>query len=369
MMSAVSQGKREDLAKLKNFAKLTITESGEEIERERDEEIEGTIHGNEEIKALEEFRERMYEERRIEAEERANLTRQNHELRMENIRLLNLRPGNATKSNSGSIRGETRRNAPISNVNTNEQHQMDVEAIERYCVEQAYLDDERQKLKTEEEDQELQEIIRQNNHDNRKERRKQHRNSINNEEFDRMQSRIGRQRREITRNEQNRREEDEARNHTRDQEINERENRRRRKNEDDREEAHNLAEHDKHERRRREMRNTITMTKLREFQEEYIVIEEKQNREDSYSVANNNSKMTNASLIPRLINTMASTSQIKQEKMMSSDQQKLVATGSRDQEEFERERNFYNRGANNKIQRLDQPQENYGGQRKSYNRG
>ena len=66
---------------------------------------------------------------------------------------------------------------------------------------------------------------------------------------------------------------------------------------------------------------------------------------------------------------MENTSQVQQEKVTSYNQHKLVAMGSRDQEEYERERNFYNRGGNNKIQRLDQPQETYGGQRQNYNRG
>nr|QBG82604.1 uncharacterized protein with pepsin/retropepsin domain [Papaver somniferum] len=111
------------------------------------------------------------------------------------------------------------------------------------------------------------------------------------------------------------------------------------------------------------------MTELRELQEEYIALEERKNEMESYLVANTSSKTENASLLPKLINTVASTSQVQQEKVTGNNQQKLVAMGSRDQEEYEKERNFYNRGGNNKIQRLDQPQETYEGQRQNYNRG
>ncbi|XP_026436653.1 uncharacterized protein LOC113334667 [Papaver somniferum] len=43
--------------------------------------------------------------------------------------------------------------------------------------------------------------------------------------------------------------------------------------------------------------------------------------------------------------------------------------GSRDQEEFERERHFNNRGGNNKIQILDNQPEGYGGKKQYYNQG
>ncbi|XP_026452379.1 uncharacterized protein LOC113352827 [Papaver somniferum] len=52
--------------------------------------------------------------------------------------------------------------------------------------------------------------------------------------------------------------------------------------------------------------------------------------------------------------------------------QKLVAMGSRDQKEFEREyreKQFNNRGGNNKIQRLYNQLEGYGGQNQYYNQG
>ena len=104
------------------------------------------------------------------------------------------------------------------------------------------------------------------------------------------------------------------------------------------------------------VKNTITMTELRELQEEYIALEERQNEMESYPVANTNSQTANASLLPKLINTVANTLQVQKEKVTGNSQQKLVAMGSRDQEEYERERNFYNRGGNNKIQRLDQSQ-------------
>lgn len=111
------------------------------------------------------------------------------------------------------------------------------------------------------------------------------------------------------------------------------------------------------------------MTELRELQEEYIALEERQNEMESYPVANTSSQAAKSSLLPKLINTVASTSQGQQEKVTGNNQPKLVAMGSRDQEEYEREKNFYSRGGNNKIQRLDQPRETYGGQRQNYHRG
>ena len=55
------------------------------------------------------------------------------------------------------------------------------------------------------------------------------------------------------------------------------------------------------------VKNTITMTELRELQEEYIALEEKQNEMESYPVANTSSQTANASLLPKLINTVANT--------------------------------------------------------------
>lgn len=77
------------------------------------------------------------------------------------------------------------------------------------------------------------------------------------------------------------------------------------------------------------------MTELRELQEEYIALEERQNEMESYPVANTSSQAAKSSLLPKLINTVASTSQGQQEKVTGNNQPKLVAMGSRDQEEHE----------------------------------
>ncbi|XP_026452389.1 uncharacterized protein LOC113352837 [Papaver somniferum] len=83
--------------------------------------------------------------------------------------------------------------------------------------------------------------------------------------------------------------------------------------------------------------DTITMSELREFQEEYIAPEEKQRHMESYPIAVPDAKSENASLLPRMTNSVASTSQGNQGKNVTEMEQKLIAMGSADQQEFERE--------------------------------
>ncbi|XP_026396475.1 trichohyalin-like [Papaver somniferum] len=85
------------------------------------------------------------------------------------------------------------------------------------------------------------------------------------------------------------------------------------------------------------IKESITMSELREFQEEYITLEEKQRDMESYPVAIPKENNGNASLLPRMTNVVASTSQGSQGKNITEVEKKLVAMGSADQEEFERE--------------------------------
>ncbi|XP_026410075.1 uncharacterized protein LOC113305205 [Papaver somniferum] len=87
--------------------------------------------------------------------------------------------------------------------------------------------------------------------------------------------------------------------------------------------------------------DTITMSELR-VQEEYIALEEKQRDVESYPVAIPDVKGRNVSLLPRLTNTVASTSQGNQGRNVAEMEQKLVAMGSEDQAEFEKQ--HQNRG-------------------------
>ncbi|XP_026452422.1 uncharacterized protein LOC113352878 [Papaver somniferum] len=64
------------------------------------------------------------------------------------------------------------------------------------------------------------------------------------------------------------------------------------------------------------IKNTISMTELREYQEEYIALEEKHNKMESYLSRIQVQKLGNASLLPKITNTVASTSQGKQEKVV-----------------------------------------------------
>ncbi|XP_026420714.1 uncharacterized protein LOC113316782 [Papaver somniferum] len=85
------------------------------------------------------------------------------------------------------------------------------------------------------------------------------------------------------------------------------------------------------------VKRTITMSELREFQEEYIALEEKQRDMKSLPVAVTDSKGGNTSLLPRLTNAVASTSQRNQGRSNAEMEQKLVAMGSADHAEFEKE--------------------------------
>ncbi|XP_026430921.1 uncharacterized protein LOC113328042 [Papaver somniferum] len=98
---------------------------------------------------------------------------------------------------------------------------------------------------------------------------------------------------------------------------------------------------------------TITMSELREFQEEYISLEEKQRDMKSYPVAISDSKGRNTSLLPRLTNAVASTSQRNQGRSNAEMEQKLVAMGSADQAEFEKEyrnKQLQKYGSNDTVQ-------------------
>ncbi|XP_026398987.1 uncharacterized protein LOC113294826 [Papaver somniferum] len=119
------------------------------------------------------------------------------------------------------------------------------------------------------------------------------------------------------------------------------------------------------------IKDTITMSELREFQEEYIALEEKQRDMESYPIAVPDAKSENASLLPRMTNAVASTSQGNQRNNIAEMEQKLIAMVSADQEEFDREykeKQLQNRGGNNKIQRMDNTPEGYGGQQPYYNK-
>ncbi|XP_026415846.1 uncharacterized protein LOC113311217 [Papaver somniferum] len=99
--------------------------------------------------------------------------------------------------------------------------------------------------------------------------------------------------------------------------------------------------------------DTITMSELREFQEEYIALEEKQRDMKSYPVAISDSKGGNTSLLPRLTNAVASTSQRNQGRSNAEMEQKLVAMGSADQAEFEKEyidKQLQKYGSNDTVQ-------------------
>ncbi|XP_026416109.1 uncharacterized protein LOC113311491 [Papaver somniferum] len=85
------------------------------------------------------------------------------------------------------------------------------------------------------------------------------------------------------------------------------------------------------------IKDTITMSELREFQEEYIALEEKQRDMESYPVAISDSKGGNTSLLPRLTNDIVSTSQGNHGRNSAQMEQKLVAMGSADQAEFDKE--------------------------------
>ncbi|XP_026381536.1 uncharacterized protein LOC113276178 [Papaver somniferum] len=113
------------------------------------------------------------------------------------------------------------------------------------------------------------------------------------------------------------------------------------------------------------------MSELREFQEEYIAVEENQRDMESYPVEIPNVNNGNANLLPIMTNMIASTSQGRQGKNVNEVEQKLVKISRTDQEEFEREykgKQFQDCGGNNKIQRVDNLLEGYGGQQPYYNK-
>ncbi|XP_026452217.1 uncharacterized protein LOC113352633 [Papaver somniferum] len=74
------------------------------------------------------------------------------------------------------------------------------------------------------------------------------------------------------------------------------------------------------------IKETISMTELREYREEYIALEQKQKEIESYPVTNTSTKAGNASLLPKITNTVESTSQGRYKKEINEDQQKMVAT-------------------------------------------
>ncbi|XP_026432258.1 uncharacterized protein LOC113329617 [Papaver somniferum] len=97
-----------------------------------------------------------------------------------------------------------------------------------------------------------------------------------------------------------------------------------------------------------QIKDTITMSELREFQEEYIALEEKQRYMESYPVGIPDAKGGNASLLPRLTNTFVSTSQGNKGRNVADMEEKRVAMGSADQTEFEKQ--HQNRGGTDTIQ-------------------
>ncbi|XP_026415792.1 uncharacterized protein LOC113311154 [Papaver somniferum] len=119
------------------------------------------------------------------------------------------------------------------------------------------------------------------------------------------------------------------------------------------------------------MKDRITMADLREYQEEYIALEEKQRDMESYPVAITSEKIGNASLLPRMAK-IASTSQGSKEKLIVEYQQKQVSMSSRYQEMYEqeyKERKYSNHGGNNKVASYDNHGDGYGGNRRYYNQG
>ncbi|XP_026384629.1 uncharacterized protein LOC113280190 [Papaver somniferum] len=114
------------------------------------------------------------------------------------------------------------------------------------------------------------------------------------------------------------------------------------------------------------------MAELREYQEEYIALEENQRDMESYPVIVTSGKIGNASLLPRMENAVSSTSQGRKEKLIIEYQQKQVAMSSRDQEMYVqeyKERQYNNHGGNNKVARYDNHGDGYGGNMRYYNQG
>ncbi|XP_026442192.1 RNA-binding protein 25-like [Papaver somniferum] len=244
----------------------------------------------------------------------------------------------------------------------------------------------RQRRREEIEERELQEALRQNNHDNRVRRRELHRMD------DIEQGWVAPQEREMSRHRHDRTGEKER--HDRAQIETNIDMRRRRREEAEEYEIQEAVCQNNHENRLRQARlkrpmredidqsfsdeilkemikDTITMSEMREFQEEYIALEEKQRDMESYLVTIPDAKGGNSSLLPRLTNVVASTSQGNQGRNITEMEKKLIAMGSADQAEFDKEyrdKQFQNHGGSNKIQRMDNPPESSEGQQPYYNK-
>ncbi|XP_026428163.1 pre-mRNA-splicing factor 38B-like [Papaver somniferum] len=96
--------------------------TGEETQRTG---IPGRIDGNEEDMTIAELRQRLIAERRRDDEERANLIRQNDDLREENLRLHEQRSRSATRSRSRSSRSSSKQ-SQSNRENDRQRHRMEV---------------------------------------------------------------------------------------------------------------------------------------------------------------------------------------------------------------------------------------------------
>ncbi|XP_026380688.1 trichohyalin-like [Papaver somniferum] len=350
-----------------------------------------------------ELRQRLLTKRQREDEERVNLIRQNDELREENLRLQEQRSTNATRSRSRSSRSsskesrsnqeDTRRRQRMEAIEENmqiddnpqdQQRRRDVVqdlGTNRYehpreLLRRTYNDFEREEedrrqaqmilhgieiLREEIEERELQEALRQNNHGYRVRWRERCRmNYIE-------QGWVAPKEREMSRHRHDRTGEEERHDRAH---IETNTGRRRRRREEAEEYGIQEAVHLLYTQIFR-IKDTITMSELREFEEEYIALEEKQRDMESYPVAVPDAKGGNASLLPRLSNVVASTSLGNQGRNITEMEQKLIAMGSADQAEFDKEyrnRQFQNHGGSNKIQRVDNPPESSEGQQPYYNK-
>ncbi|XP_026410011.1 pre-mRNA-splicing factor 38B-like [Papaver somniferum] len=96
--------------------------TGEETQRTG---IPGRIDGNEEDMTIAELRQRLIAERRRDDEERANLIRQNDDLREENLRLHEQRSRSATRSRSRSSRSSSKQ-SQSNRENDRQRHRMEI---------------------------------------------------------------------------------------------------------------------------------------------------------------------------------------------------------------------------------------------------
>ncbi|XP_026416886.1 trichohyalin-like [Papaver somniferum] len=126
------------------------TDSTEEDEQRTGEG--GLIKGTDEDMTIEELRQSLVAERRREDEERANLMRQNNELREHNIRLQEQRSRSTTRSRSRSSRTTSRRSQsnrrdlrqepPLGNISENIREDDDLQyRRNEYRIEQPPIDD------------------------------------------------------------------------------------------------------------------------------------------------------------------------------------------------------------------------------------